>query len=173
MGQLVLGVAGAVAGGAIGGPTGAQLGWAIGSAIGGALAKPQSVKQSQPLIDLKVVGTEYGQPIPYLRGTMRMAGQLWWNTDRRAITTSETTETGGKGGGGTEVTTESTVYEIDALFGLTSNEIIGISRIWDEGKLIFDGVLSPIGTDIEAPNGEWTRMTGLYRRVRSIARSDL
>ncbi|MGP1664685.1 MAG: hypothetical protein ACTS5I_01965, partial [Rhodanobacter sp.] len=90
-------------------------------------------------MDLKVTGSEYGQAIPYVRGSAAIAGQMWWNTDRRATTTTTTESSGGKGGGGVETSTSTTTYDMDCLIGLTDNEIVGIARIWDNGKLIYTG----------------------------------
>ena len=160
MGSIVLGTAGAIVGGIYGGPTGAKIGWAIGSAIGGMLDPPKTQKQVQPLTDLKVIGTEYGQPIPYVRGSARVSGQMWWNTDRRAIPTT-TSSGGGKGAGQpkSEVTTYS--YEIDALYGLTDNEIIGVSRIWDNGDLIYanDAAINSGAVVASGDVKQWTRLT--------------
>ena len=160
MASLVLGTIGSAIGGAVGGPLGAKIGWAIGSAIGGMLDPPKTQKQVQPLTDLKVIGTEYGQPIPYVRGSARVSGQMWWNTDRRAIPTT-TSSGGGKGGGQpkTEVTTYT--YEIDALYGLTDNEIIGVSRIWDNGDLIWanDAAINSGAVVASGDVKQWTRLT--------------
>ena len=158
MAQLVVSAAAAAVGYAIGGPTGAAYGWAIGSAIGAsAFAKPQK-NPGQPLMDLRVMGTEYGQPIPYIRGAAGVAGQVWWNSDRRPTTT--TTTTGGKGGGG-EVETTSTTYDIDMLIGVSDNEIVGIRRIWNNGKLIYTAASDATQESIDASEAltTWTRMT--------------
>ena len=77
-------------------------------------------------MDLTVTGTAYGQAIPYLRGSVTVAGQVWWNTDRRPTTTVTTTHTGGKGGGGGVDTSSSTItYDMDMLIGLSDNVILG------------------------------------------------
>jgi hypothetical protein len=131
MAQLVVSAAGAAAGFVIGGPTGAQIGWTLGSVIGASFAPAQ--KQRGPrLEDLKVSGTEYGQPIAYLVGHPRVAGQVWWASDKREIAT--TTEAG-KGGPSVETTTYT--YEVDLLLGLSSNQIMGVSRVWSNGKLVW------------------------------------
>lgn len=158
MGQLVLGVAGAVVGSFIPG-VGTALGWGIGSALGGMFFGPKGNKVSQPLGDLRVPGTDYGQPIPYVEGHPAVSGQYWWNTDKRPITTSTTT--GGKGGGAPEQEVETTVYEIDCLIGLTDNEIAGITRIWWNGDLVWSNLsTSPASTINASESSErWTRMT--------------
>jgi hypothetical protein len=131
MAQLILGVAGAAVGSLFGG-VGAQVGWALGSALGAGLGPAQ--KQQGPRVsDLKVTGTEYGQPIPYIQGHPSIAGQIWWSSDRREIAT--TTSQGGKGGPTVETTTYT--YEVDMLIGLTDNVIAGVTRIWSNGKLVW------------------------------------
>lgn len=137
MAQLVLSVGGAVIGGFFGGPAGAQWGYMIGSLLGALVSGGKTQHNSQALIDLKVVGTDYGQPIPYGRGTIPVAGQVWWNSDRQPIYTTTTTRQGKGGGQKTETTT--ITYKIDLLIGLTDNVISGITRIWDTGtgKLIY------------------------------------
>jgi len=137
----------------------AYVGYSIYRAV---TADPQRVSNRQPLLtDLKIIGTDYGQPIPYARGTFMTAGQLWWNTDRRPSTTTTVTQSGGKGGGGVETTTSTTTYDMDALYGLTDNEIVGISRIWDNGKLVWTASSTATGGSLSASAiaGLWDRMT--------------
>lgn len=156
MAQLIIRAAGAAIGWAIGGPTGAQIGWAIGGAL-----SPQKTLHApdQPLMDLKVTGSEYGQPIPYVRGAAGIAGQMWWNTDRRPTTTT-TSSGGGKGGGG-GVESSVTTYDMDCLIGLTDNEIVGVARIWNNGKLIYTADSGADAGSIEASADTtvWTRLT--------------
>jgi hypothetical protein len=136
MASLVLGTAGAIVGGIYGGPTGAQIGWAIGSAIGGAI-DPKKSKQTGPrLNDLKLPGVQYGDPIPFIMGRYRTAGQIWWASAKREISTVTNQDAGGKGGGPTVEQTTYT-YEIDLLIGLTDHEIAGVPRAWLNGKLIY------------------------------------
>lgn len=166
MAQIVLGLAGAAVGFAVGQP---GLGFTIGYGLGASLFPPKvgTIRQGQqPLSDLKVSGTEYGQPIPYVRGAAGIAGQLWWNSDKRAITTVTTSGGGGGGkgggGGGSPVVETTTItYEIDLLIGLSDNEIVGISRIWDNGKLVYTASSEASGGSIAASAvaGLWDRMT--------------
>lgn len=129
MAQLVLAAAGAAVGFAVGGPAGARIGFTVGSLIGSAFAPQQKVNGPR-LDDLKVSGTEYGQPIPYVEGTVRIAGQLIWASELRE---TETEVEGGKGGGsaGTQYS-----YDVDLLFLLTENEIAGVGRAWYNGELV-------------------------------------
>jgi hypothetical protein len=160
MGQLFVSAAGAAVGFLIGGPTGAQYGWMAGSLLG-ALAGQKTQRNSQALIDLKIMGTDYGQAIPYGRGTIPVAGQVWWNSDRIPIYTT-TSQSQGKGGGGSVEQTTIT-YKVNVLFGLTDIPIAGITRIWDtsSGKLLYfvadDASVSALLAS-EATE-EWDRLT--------------
>lgn len=124
------GVIGAAVGYYVGGPSGAQWGYAIGAGVG-ALATPKEKIQGPRLEDLKLTGSEYGSPIPWVQGHPRISGGVWWSSEKREIAT---TEEQGKGGGA-EVTTYT--YEVDVLIGLTDNQIVGIRRIWSNGKLVY------------------------------------
>ena len=161
MGQLIVAGAGALIGGTFGMP---QLGWTLGSIVGGVLFnKKQSSNRQQGMMDLRIIGAEYGQPIPWLRGRAAIAGQMWWNTDRISITTQTTQSAGGKGGG-QEQTVTTTTYDMDCIIGLTDCEIVGVGRIWRDGKLVWSGVSGANGATLseslapEAP-AHWTRLT--------------
>lgn len=133
MAQLAIAAAGAAVGFAVGGPVGAQVGWAVGSMVGAQFG-PKQKSQGPRLEDLRVTGSEYGQTIPWAAGHPRIAGQVWWASQRREIST--TTSHGGKGGGGAgESTTYS--YEVDILYGLLSRVAGVITRIWVDGKLVW------------------------------------
>lgn len=133
MARLVAPVVGAVIGFAIGGPVGAQVGWAAGS-IAGALLFPETIRNVQPrLDDLKVTTGAYGQPIPYVEGSMRVGGWVAWASDRRPIDTTTTVDS--KGGPKVENTT--TTYEVDMLIILASHRIAGVRRIWADGELVW------------------------------------
>lgn len=136
MGQLVA-AAGQVIGYAVGGPLGAIVGGAIGGAVGGALF-PQKV-QGPRLGDLRVTGTEYGQCIPWVAGAPRIAGQIAWASSKREIANTQKV-----GKGGSQKVTSFT-YEVDLLILLTENEIDGISRIWSNGELVYNGTTTKEG----------------------------
>ncbi len=154
MTQLVIAAAGAALGSLVG-PMGAQIGWAIGAAVGAQFG-PKQKSQGPRLDDLKVTGVEYGQAIPWVAGHPRIAGQVWWASDRREIAT---TTSAGKGGGGAEQTVYT--YEVDILFGLTSNEIPGVTRIWLNGKLVYTLLAASSAESVAASieNAPWSRMT--------------
>lgn len=156
MSQLIISAAGAAVGFAVGGPTGAMWGWMAGNAVGMAFAPDQNISGPR-LEDLTVSSSAYGAPIPYLQGTMRMSGQLIWASEKREIAT--TTEQGGKGGGGVSQTTYT--YEVDLHFLLTDVEIYDVTRIWANGKLIYNKSNAAEGSSVDASDNTnaWTRMT--------------
>lgn len=160
-------LAGGIIGAAIGAPFGfAGLGWSIGSTLGGLLAKPEQQVHAQPKMDLRVPGTADGRPIPWIRGAMRVAPDWVWHTDRRATTIR--TESGGGGGllgglfgGAPKVVTETTTYDMDALFMLDINGGIGISEIYASGELIWRTDSGATAGTIAASNqtDHWSRLT--------------
>jgi hypothetical protein len=161
--NYVLGTIGAIAGGYYGGPSGAAAGWSIGFAIGSAaMTKRQTVYNSQQqLADLTVTGTEYGQPIPWGRGVIYVAGQLWWNSDRIPVSTYTTSESGGKGDSGQTTITETINYYMHALYGVTDCEYCCIRRIWKNGKLIWTHADDATAAAVAASDAttEWSRIT--------------
>jgi len=154
MAQLAIAAAGAAVGSFFG-PFGASIGWAIGSVVGAQFG-PKQKSYGPRLEDLKVTGSEYGQTIPWAAGHPRIAGQVWWASQRREIST---TTSQGKGGGGAEST--SYTYEVDILYGLVDRQILGVSRIWLNGKLIWTALAdsdedSLTNSQNDAP---WDRIT--------------
>lgn len=128
MAQLALGVAGAVVGGMFGGPLGASIGWSLGSAAGAAL-DPQKI-QGPRLTDLRLQGSSYGQMCPIVYGSMRVAGNVVWQTDLVEHAKTE----GGKGG--PEVTTYS--YSASFRTRFCEGAVGTITRLWADGRVVFD-----------------------------------
>jgi len=155
--QLVLGAAGAVVGTLTG--VGPQIGWAVGSTLGSMLSRPDKQVNAQPIMDLRIPGTQDGRPIPWIRGAARIAPDWIWHTDRRPITTSSTS--GGKAGGGPEVENQSTTYEMDALLMLTVNGGVGVLEIYERGELIYraDPAAPPATVAASIASERWDRMT--------------
>lgn len=162
MAQLVIAAAGAAIGGSlvpgvIGfGITGAQAGWIVGSMVGSAFA-PAQKSQGPRLSDLSVSSSAYGTPIPYTQASPRVAGQIIWASTKREIAT--TTRQGGKGGQKQKVTTYT--YEVDLLIMLTDNVIGGVSRIWSNGKLVYNMLASAsAGTNAASYSTSlWSRLS--------------
>ena len=82
-----------VVGGIVGGPVGAAIGAYAGQQIDAELFKPKG-REGPRLADLKVQASTYGQQIPKLFGTMRVAGSVIWATD---LIERRTKRGGGKG----------------------------------------------------------------------------
>src|SRR5574337_2184722 len=160
MAQLAIAAAGAAIGSVIAPGIGTSIGWALGSMVGAQFG-PKQKSYGPRLEDLRVTGSEYGQTIPWVAGHPRVAGQVWWASNRREIST--TTSSGGKGGPGAEST--SYKYEIYILYVLTNREISAIRRIWLNGKLVWtahaDASASSLAEGEEhAPWGRMTVYTG-------------
>ena len=109
--------------------------------------------------DLRFTGTEYGDAIPWEgAASVRLAGQFWWQSEKRV---TEST-TGGKG-----AEPQQTTYgvEMDALVGLLEvdegREVVAISRIWKNGKLIRSQVTGASAETLATVGREdaWTRLT--------------
>jgi len=124
MATLVLSVVGQV----IGGPIGSAIGAFIGQQIDAEIFKPKG-REGPRLADLKVQASTYGQQIPQLFGTMRVAGSVIWATDL-----IERREKHG-GGKGRPSTTEYS-YSVSLAVALSSRPIRAIRRIWADGDLL-------------------------------------
>jgi hypothetical protein len=137
------------------GITGASAGWAIGGLIGSAFA-PGQKSQGPRLNDLSVSSSAYGTPIPYTQGSPRIAGQIVWASTKREIAT---TTRQGKGGSKSKVTTYT--YEVDLLILLTDNVIRGVSRVWSNGKILWNKSLTADAATLAASDATsaWTRIT--------------
>lgn len=137
MAQLVVSAVGAAVGFMVGGPAGAQIGWVAGSMVGAYAFAENQTHEGPRLKDLKITGTDYGDTIPWVAGSPRIAGQIIWASPRRETRHEE--EVGGKGGGGgaTQVTY---TYDCDLLILLTENAYQGVARIWSNNELVWTGV---------------------------------
>ena len=139
VGAIVGAVAGFFTGGATWYATAASMaaGASAGMAVGGMIDPPMGPAIIGPRLgDLSVQSASYGAVIPRMYGTTAMAGNIFWveNNALKEVATESTQ--GGKGGGGSEVTTFS-YYSTFAL-GLCEGPIFGIRRIWCSGTLIYD-----------------------------------
>jgi hypothetical protein len=137
MATLVLGTAGRLIGGPIGGIIGTTLGGVIDSSLF-ASGRSRGGRQS----NLAVQSAAYGEPIAIVTGRLRVAGNLLWSSGIKEST----------GGGGKS---SSSTYSYTASFavGLTGRAIVGVARIWADGRLIRgeDGqFLSPITMRLHA-----------------------
>lgn len=117
-----------VVGGAIGGPIGAALGAVIGQQLDASILKPKG-REGPRLTELRVQSSTYGQPIPKLFGTMRVAGSVIWATDLREIRNIT-------GGGSSGPIVTSFTYSVSVAVALSSRPIRGVKRIWADGNLL-------------------------------------
>lgn len=124
MATLIFSTVGTAIGGPIGGAIGGLVGQGIDTAIFGS-----GRREGPRLQELQLTTSTYGQPLPRHFGTMRVAGSIIWATDL-----VEHSETQGGGKGAPAVTTYS--YTANLAVALSSRPILGIGRIWADGKLL-------------------------------------
>ncbi len=136
MATLVLTTVGRV----LGGPIGGLLGGLAGQAIDGRLFRG-AAREGPRLTELAVQTSSYGTQIPKLFGTMRVAGTVIWSTD---LIETRTTSRSGKGQPGTN----SYNYSASFAVALSARRIVGVRRIWAEGKLL------------RGAAGDWKNRTG-------------
>lgn len=130
MGQslgLVLGVAGAVVGGiATGGASWAiQAGFLAGGVLG-AILMPHKLPQ---LPDIRVQDAAYGKYIPRVYGKYRLSGNVIWVGPAHEYSQS------GKGMGGKG---NQPYVTMSLAVALCADPITAVTRIWANGKLIYD-----------------------------------
>jgi hypothetical protein len=117
-----------VVGGIVGGPVGAAIGAAIGQQVDAAIFRPKG-REGPRLADLKVQASTYGQQIPKLFGTMRVAGSVIWATD---LVERRSKRGGGKG----RPSTTEYSYSVSLAVALSSRPIGAVRRIWADGNLL-------------------------------------
>ena len=127
MAQLALGVVGAAISSYFG--MGPSIGFAAGTAIGGVMFPPKG-QDGPRLDDLAVQVSTYGSPITRLWGTARISGNVIWASNL----VEHAQEHGGKGGS----SYSSYSYTCSFAVGLCEGPIMGVRRIWADGRLIFD-----------------------------------
>ncbi|QXQ05498.1 phage tail protein [Sphingosinicellaceae bacterium] len=128
MATLILGTVGRV----IGGPLGGLVGTFLGSVLDRSLLGGGKARQVGRLSNLAVQSSAYGEPIPRLYGTMRIAGNLVWTA---GIAEHSSTSGGGKRGG---AKTTSYTYSSSFAVILSARPVAGIGRVWADGKLLRD-----------------------------------
>ena len=113
---------------AIGGPVGAAIGGLIGQGIDRRVLAPKR-REGPRLTELAVQTSSYGTQIPKLFGTMRVAGTVIWATDL--------IETRGRSGGAKgQPRVDTYSYSASFAVALSARAIVGVGRIWADGKLI-------------------------------------
>lgn len=124
MATLILTAVGTAVGGPIGGAIGALLGQSVDHAL-----FPGKRREGPRLVELAVQTSSYGSQIPKLFGTLRVAGTVIWATD---LIESRSTSRGGKG----QPSTATYSYAASFAVLLSARAILGVGRIWAEGKLL-------------------------------------
>lgn len=127
MARTVLPIVGAAVGTFFGAP---QIGFAIGSIIGNAV-DPQRIKGPR-IGDVNLQTSQEGAPRPIVYGTAAVMGNL---IDRGPLEKVITEERQGKGGG--PVVENESLYMTFAI-RICEGPIDGISRIWEDEKLVYD-----------------------------------
>lgn len=121
MATLVLSTVGNALGGPVGGAIGALIGQSIDQKLLG------SGQKGPRLGDLSVQTSTYGTQIPRIYGRMRAAGTVVWATDLVESKNS------GDAKGPPETTYS---YSVSLAVALSSRPIVGVGRIWADGKLL-------------------------------------
>ncbi|MDB2414177.1 glycoside hydrolase TIM-barrel-like domain-containing protein [Rickettsiales bacterium] len=155
MADIVLPVVGGAVGFVLGGPSGAILGANLGGMAAGAFFpknhRVQLPTQEGPrLADLRAQTSTYGNVVPRIFGTMRIAGNVIWSTDIKEVktekTSTQTSSGGGKGGGGGKTTTSQTTvtyeYFVTLAIAICEGAIDEVIRVWADSKVLTEDVLS-------------------------------
>lgn len=123
---------------------GALLG-AVGNYVGGLIDQKifgvgRARVEGPRLENLKVQDSRYGAGIPLVYGRVRIAGNVIWASDL-IETRHEESAGGGKGGGtgSSAVTTVRYSYGVNCAIALCEGPVAGVSAVWADGKLIYDG----------------------------------
>jgi hypothetical protein len=162
-----IGAASGVPGGAvIGGNIGAAVGATIGSQIDQKYLAPEQHGYGPRLQDLRAQQSQLGAGKAIVKGSIRLAGQMMWATPY--VEHASTTRSGGKGapGGGATVTNYS--YTQSMAIALCEGPIIGLRKIWANGKLIYNAGDSATNAQIQADNAaqvKWTLYIGNETQV--------
>jgi len=133
------------------GMTGTAIGWTLGTIAGSLLFPPKGSHTSQQgprISDNKIQTSTYGQAIPKVYGRARIAGNIIWSSDiiETAHVIVQESGGGGKGGGGGSSQTSTTyTYHIHIAIGLCEGAIVGVRKIWANGRLIYN-----IGDTVDA-----------------------
>jgi len=137
----------------------AALAFSVGSAVGAAVFGPKLPTIEGPrLNDLRVQSSAYGEMLPLIYGSARVAGQLIWSQAIRQ--TRHESRSGGKGGGGQK----SVSYTYSCTFAIAICQapaagITGLRRIWANGELIYTAAGDATAQTLIASNQAAAGMT--------------
>ena len=97
-----------------------------------------NVQQAGPrLSDLRATISRTGTAIPLIRGSGRLGGNVIDMSDIRETAITSTQSGGGKGPDPGSVTTTNYIYDADVCVAICEGPILGIRRIWADGRLIY------------------------------------
>lgn len=134
------------------------MGFVLGSLAGNALFPTQLPGQSGPrLSDNQTTTSILGSPVPIVFGTAAVAGTFMWLA--KVVETQTTQHSGGKGAPEQSNTTFS--YTQSVAIGLCEGPITGVSRIWENGKLVYDSRAQLPGESTDTYSARITA-AGLY-----------
>jgi hypothetical protein len=127
MATLILGGIGKALFGAVGAVVGTLGGSMLDRFVLGGRRRAEGPR----LADLAVQSAAYGEPLTRVYGRMRVAGHVIWSS---GLIETRTTERHGRKG--SSVTTTSYSYAASFAVAVSARPIVGIGRIWADGKLI-------------------------------------
>lgn len=168
MATLILGAAGAALGagfgGAIAGLSGAVIGRAVGATVGRALDQRILGMGSEPvevgrLNRLSIMSAGEGGRIARSWGRMRLPGHVIWASDFL-----ETKRRSGSGKGAPQPRAIHFSYSVSLAIALCEGEILGIGRVWADGKELPEKSLDMRvyhGTEAQLPDPLITLKHGL------------
>lgn len=113
---------------ALAGPAGGAIGAIVGRQFDGAVFGP-GARNGPRLRELEVSLSSYGTAIPRLHGRMRVPGAIIWATE---LQENSALQGGGKG----QPALNAYSYTANLAVALSSRPIMGIGRIWADGKLL-------------------------------------
>ncbi|MCU0815475.1 MAG: glycoside hydrolase/phage tail family protein [Cypionkella sp.] len=166
-GGTLLGLSGAVIGRAVG----ATLGRVIDQRLLGGGSEPVEVGR---LDRLHLMGAGEGAAIPRIWGKMRLPGQVIWASPYREVRRSSG---GGKGAPQPRVTQFS--YSVSLAIGLCEGEILGVGRIWADGKEVAPSSLNMRvyrGSESQMPDpviGAWEGDVPAFRGLAYVVMEEL
>ncbi|MFT4074252.1 MAG: glycoside hydrolase/phage tail family protein [Asticcacaulis sp.] len=130
---MVLSAVGTALGGPVGGWIGAQLGSAIDRTALNSLSPTRQV--GSRLSGLQLTQSAQGDPVKQVYGKARVSGTLIWAARlKENRSTTRASKTSGK--------TESYSYTLSLAVALSEGPIDGIGRIWADGQLLDQSVVS-------------------------------
>jgi hypothetical protein len=108
--------------------------------VSGLFFRPKTISTSEPAIGAMRVQTSVsGIGVPLVFGKTRITTNMIWYGDFIAIPHTETTTSGGKGGGKQKTENTTFTYQVAVAFGLCEGPIADVGTVWRG-----DAIYSPI-----------------------------